>query len=136
MSAAVVDASVWVSRLVSADVHHAASRTWLETHAASGGQFITPTLALSEIAGAISRRTGDPRSAHDAVAIITRLPTLRLVSVDHNLAQAAARLAADHALRGADAVYVALALEFSLPLITLDNEQLTRSSDVITASKP
>jgi predicted nucleic acid-binding protein len=56
--------------------------------------------------------------------------------VDHDLAQAAARLAADHALRGADAVYMALALELSLPLITLDNEQLTRSSGVITASKP
>ncbi len=136
MSAAVVDASVWVSRLVSADVHHAASRAWLETHAASGGQFVAPTLALSEIAGAVSRRTGNPKSAYDAVAVITRLPTLRLVSVDSNLAQTAARLAADHALRGADAVYVALALELGLPLITLDHEQLARTGGIISASKP
>lgn len=136
MSAAVVDASVWVSRLAPADVHHAASRAWLETHAASGRQFVAPTLALSEIAGAVSRRTGNPKSAHDAVAVITRLPTLRLVSVDSNLAQTAARLAADHALRGADSVYVALALELGLPLITLDHEQLARTGGLISASKP
>ena len=136
MRAAVVDASVWVSRLVPVDVHHAASRAWLETQAASGGQLVAPTLVLSEIAGAVSRRTGNSRSAHDAVAIITRLPTLRFVSVDSNLAQTAARLAADHALRGADSVYVALALELGLPLITLDQEQLTRTGGIISASKP
>ncbi len=102
MSAVVIDASVWVSRLVPSDVHHSISRVWLERRAAAGDQFVTPTLALSEIAGAIARRTGRPSSAHDAVAAITRVPGLRLVSVDRRLAQLAARLAADHSLRGAE----------------------------------
>ena len=59
-----------------------------------------------------------------------------LMSLDSNLAQTAARLAADHALRGADSVYVALALELGLPLLTLDQEQLTRTGNIISASRP
>ncbi len=136
MSAVVIDASVWVSRLVPSDVHHSISRVWLESRAAAGDQFVAPTLALSEIAGAIARRTGRPRSAHDAVAVIARIPALRLVPVDRRLAQLAARLAADHSLRGVDAIYVALASVLSLPLVTLDQEQLTRAASIITAQQP
>ena len=37
----VVDASVWVSRLVPQDVHHEASRGWLAHHLARGGDLPT-----------------------------------------------------------------------------------------------
>jgi len=136
MSAAVIDASVWVSRLVSADVNHQVSRLWLQASAASGDQFVCPTIVLAEIAGAISRRTRDAHSANEAVNTITRIPTLRLVTLDRRLAQVAARLAADHALRGADAVYAAVASELELPLITFDDEQLKRTQGLITALSP
>jgi predicted nucleic acid-binding protein len=136
MSAAVIDASVWVSRLAPVDVHHRASRQWLETHAASGDQFVCPTLVLAEIAGAVARRTGDAHTANEAVAAIERIPALRLLSLDPRLAKTAARLAADYALRGADAVYVAVASELSLPLITFDDEQLTRAKSLITTMMP
>ena len=33
MTAVVVDASVWVSRLIPADTHHVVSRVWLEQRA-------------------------------------------------------------------------------------------------------
>jgi predicted nucleic acid-binding protein len=136
MSAVVIDASVWVSRLVPVDVHHHASRQWLEAHAAAGDQFVCPTLVLAEIAGAVARRTRDARTANEAVAAIERIPTLRLLSLDPRLAQTAARLAADHALRGADAIYVAVASELSLPLVTFDDEQLTRARSIITTIMP
>lgn len=136
MSAAVVDASVWVSRLVASDVNHEMSRQWLQARAASGDQFVCPTLLLAEIAGAVSRRSRDADSANEAVKAVTRIPTLRLVPLDRRLAQLAARLAADHALRGADAVYAALATELGLPLITLDDEQLKRTQSLITAIPP
>ncbi len=40
----------------------------------AGDQFISPTLVLAEIAGAVARRTGDARAANEAVAAIARIP--------------------------------------------------------------
>ena len=136
MSAGVVDASVWVSRLVSSDTHHTVTRAWMERHVAAGDPLIAPVLALPEIAGAVARRTGDATLAHQAVSAVLRIPTLRLIDVDARLAQSAARLAADHALRGADAVYVALALELGVSLVTLDREQRDRTSALLTTLEP
>jgi len=133
---AVVDASVWVSRLVSADVHHPLSQTWLESFVSSGGQCVAPVLLLAEVAGAISRRTTEARLGQAALQMLLRLPALRVVSVERRLGMSAAQLAADLGLRGADAVYVALAQQLKVPLVTWDQEQLDRTSSVITARQP
>jgi predicted nucleic acid-binding protein len=65
-----------------------------------------------------------------------RLPVLRLLAVDDTLAEASARLAADLGLRGADAVYVALAARLSARLVTWDREQSRRSAARIYAGPP
>jgi predicted nucleic acid-binding protein len=132
----VVDSSVWVSVLVPADVHHAASRSWLEHHLANAGVLIAPVLLLAEIAGAISRRTGDAQLAHRAVRRISACPALRLVPVDARLGARSAQLAADLGLKGADAVFVATAHELSLPLISWDDEQRGRAATVIGTATP
>jgi len=56
----VLDASIWVSRLVPQDEFHAAVRSWMEEQVEAGLQFISPTYCFPEVGGAISRRTGDP----------------------------------------------------------------------------
>ena len=61
---------------------------------------------------------------------------VRLVAVDRQLADGAARLAARLRLRGADAVYVALAERLDLPLVTLDSQQLERGGSVIDVRRP
>ena len=66
----VVDASVWVSRLVPQDIHHAASQRWLEEQAAGGDL----------VAGAISRRTGRGELAHQAVQVLLRLAEPRHIT--------------------------------------------------------
>ena len=124
-----------MSALVPSDVHHAASRSWLEQRAADQ-LLVAPSLLLPEVASAVSRATGRPLLARRAVRLLTRLPALRLVAVDSELAEAAARLAGDQRLRGADSVYVALAKQLSLPLVTWDLEQASRSSEVIHAGAP
>ena len=67
-----VDASVWVSGLVSEDTHHKATNAWLSQRLAGGDTLVIPSLALAEVAGAISRRTGlvaqERRSARDRTA--------------------------------------------------------------------
>jgi predicted nucleic acid-binding protein len=132
----VVDASVWVSRLVPQDVHHLASRRWLEQHVASGGVLVAPVLLLAEVAGAISRRVGEPELAHQAVESLLRVPGLRLVPIDHRLGKETARLAADLRLRGADAVYVALAHRLNIPLVSWDQEQRERACELIVVRSP
>lgn len=136
MTDAVVDASVWVSRMVPGDVHHTRCEAWFKEQTAGGSLLVAPVFLLAEVAGAISRRTGEPGLAQQAVELLQRLSSLRLVSVDPPLARLAAQLAGDHALRGADAMYVATAHHLGLPLVTLDDEQLTRSRAAVSAIAP
>ncbi len=136
MADAVVDASVWVSRLVAGDVHHTVCARWLSEQVASGWFLIAPALLLPEVAGPIARKTRDRRLGRAAVEGILQVRSLRLVELDEALAQAAATLAADLALRGADAVYVALAARLGLSLITLDGQQLVRAAPVVDVRRP
>jgi len=132
----VVDASVVVSRLVPHDVHHEATRRWLLHHVANEGLLIAPTLLLAEVAGAVARRTGKARLARRAVAAVLRLPGLRLVPLDDALAAAAADLAGQLRVRGADAVYIAAAAALCVPLATWDLEQRERAAPVIDIFVP
>jgi len=45
-------------------------------------------------------------------------------------------LAAEHRIRGCDAVYVALARQLDMPLITLDRQQLERGAAVVATRVP
>ena len=131
MSFIVLDASVWVSRLVPQDIYHTRVKAWMESKAARGVIFLSPALLLAEVAGAISRRLGEPELAQRVVENLQALPGLRLVEMDRSLTQEAARLAASIGLRGADAFYVALAARLALPLVTLDADQMQRSGTVV-----
>jgi len=132
----VVDASVWVSRVVADDVHHGATRPWLDRYLLESRAVTCPLLLLAEVAGSVVRRTGRPHLAERAIDDIRALATLRLVPVGLELAMQAAQLAGDLRLRGADAVYVATAHLLSVPLVTWDRDQLDRSSVVIEAYEP
>jgi predicted nucleic acid-binding protein len=52
------------------------------------------------------------------------------------LADQALPLAAQHRLRGADAVYAAVALAYTTTLISLDNEHLNRLSGIVSVLTP
>jgi predicted nucleic acid-binding protein len=59
-----------------------------------------------------------------------------LVSLDTQLAHQASYVAAEHSLRGSDAVYAAVALQFGTTLITLDQEQHQRVATVLVTRTP
>jgi predicted nucleic acid-binding protein len=132
----VADASVWVSRFVQGDVHHEPSRLWLAGLVEEGTAIVAPALLLPEVAGAIARRIGRPQLAARAVSLLQRLPNMRLVPIEAELSQLAARFAADQALRGADAVYVSLAYRLGVPLVTWDREQRERSPSTVNVVSP
>ncbi len=132
----VVDASVWVSVLVPADVHHMASRGWLEERLREGTPLIAPVILLADVGGAIARRTGDTGLGQRAVDALLAFPNLRLTPVDARVGGEAARLAARLRLRGADAVYVATAALLGVPLVTWDVEQRERAVSVVRGWAP
>jgi predicted nucleic acid-binding protein len=74
--------------------------------------------------------------ARRALSELTRLLTLRIVPFGHDLARLAAQFAARYKLRGADAVYVALAHDLRMPLVTWDDEQRTRAGKVVGVRTP
>ncbi len=127
----VVDASVWVSRLVLKDVFHSLVKAWMQARRDQGVTFLSPALLLPKVAGAISRRTGDPKLARQALDHLQNLPGLRLVQMDQPTVQDASQLAASLGLRGADSDYVAVAARLNLPLATLDADQHARAASVI-----
>jgi predicted nucleic acid-binding protein len=127
----VLDASVWVSRLVSQDEFHAAVKSWMEEQREAGVQFISPALLLAEVGGAISSRTGEPVLGKKAITQLENLPGLRLVEMDNELVRQAAKLAAELGLRGVDSMYVAVARRLDLPLVTFGVDQHERAGELI-----
>ena len=123
----VVDASIWVARLVSEDIFYKPVKEWMSTRLEEDDQFLAPSLLLAEIGGAISRRT-TPSLGLKAIEQVQSLPGLQLVEMENLLLQEAAQLAARLGLRGADSTYVALAARLDLPLMTLDIDQKERAA--------
>lgn len=131
-----VDASVWVSLFVEEEQHHADSREWIERQLRARESMVAPMLLAVEVAGAVARRSGDAADGHAAFARLRRNRQLNLVPLDDRRGILAARLAANLRLRGADATYVAVALEYGVPLVTWDHEHLSRASSIIQVFTP
>ncbi len=75
----VVDASVWVSRLITSDVNYDASHLWMEQYKIAKGLLVAPAILLIEVAAAISRQTGRSDLAKEVVKNLSSLSTMRLV---------------------------------------------------------
>lgn len=129
--AVVTDASVWVARLIPQEPRHATCVEWWRSFDASSGRIIVPVLLLAEVGGAISRRTGKPALARQVVQTLLKTPELTFVPMDQELGEHAAQLAASLGLRGADAVYVALAHRLHVPLLSLDDEHTKKAGKTV-----
>lgn len=132
----VVDASVWSSRILSHDSNHATSYQWSETFISKGGILVVPELLLIEIAAVLTRQTNQPQLAKYTVAGLHTYTPMRIIPFDPILTQASVDAAADLRLRAGDTVYVALARQLTIPLVTWDKEQLQRSSAFIETYTP
>lgn len=132
----VVDASVWVARLIPQDRNHEVAVAWWRAFADAGARAAAPSLMLAEVGGAVSRRTERPQLARRTIAMLLSAPELILVPMERDLSEATARLAAELGLRGADAAYAALALRFHVPLISLDKDHAARAGRRIRVVDP
>ena len=131
-----LDASVVMNTFNPAEAGHAISLQLQTAIQSQAIEVIVPTLLLTEVAATIGRVLGDAPGARDFAMHLSRLPYLRFASLTRPLALEAANLAADYRLRGADAVYVAVARQFGTTLVTLDDQQRTRAAASISTCTP
>ncbi len=131
-----VDANVFISAASVAEAQHQVSLLFFGRAFALSASLCCPTILLPEVAAGIARPTGDVGFATRTVAGILRLPDLTLVELDALRADLAADAATTCRLRGADAVYVAVAQEYGTTLVTWDQELLTRGAAAVTVMTP
>jgi predicted nucleic acid-binding protein len=131
-----VDASVFLNGFNPYEAGHEESRRLLARMQDEATPIIVPTLLLPEVAAAVGRGRDDAELARRFAGTLRQLPHLVLVSLDETLAQQAADVAAQHRLRGSDAVYAVVALRFGSTLVTLDREQRERVAGAVTSRLP
>jgi predicted nucleic acid-binding protein len=131
-----VDASVFLNAFNPREAGHAASKAFLGNLQSKAVPIIAPALLLPEVASAIRRGRDDAALARQFSRAIDKLPNLVLVSLDRQLAMQTIDIAADYGLRGSDAVYVAVALRFACPLVTLDHKQHDRAANALATHYP
>jgi len=131
-----VDASVFVNALSPDEDGSDVSSTFISQLRQEGVVLIQPTLFVTEIVASIARKQNSADIALEILHDLRKFPKLTLIDLDDDLADFASEVAANHRLRGSDAVYAAVALRFGTELITLDREQLDRLPKVLSVRMP
>ena len=132
----VIDASVLIAAFKNNEPAHPASADFLEATVAYPVTLCSPAILFVEIAGAFSRPTHNPDYAARVIREMRALLEIELYPIDSDLASNAEAIAQNFFLRGADALYIALARRMNAPLVTLDKEMLERAPPVITCLSP
>ena len=93
-----------------------------------------PSLALVEAVRTVGRVSGQP----NGYAALDRFTWSRIHfwPLSEGLAQRAAEIAISCGLKGADAIYVALAADLDDVLVTFDREQLDRGASAAQVVEP
>jgi predicted nucleic acid-binding protein len=131
-----LDASIIARSFDPADAAYAVCQELIDLLEQRAVPVIVPRLLLAEVAGVVRRLTRDPIRARLAVDVWRSYAHVQLVPLSDQLVDAAAELAADDALRGADAAYVAVALEHRCALVSLDREQRERAAHRVRTLTP
>jgi predicted nucleic acid-binding protein len=131
----VIDASVVVALHHAGDRHHRVAFAWLKA-LDSNERLAAPNLMVVEVAAAIRRLSGDADLAEEAADDVRSGGWIDLYPLTPEREEAATRMACDVAVRGADAVYLALAAELGQLLVTLDRQQLERGGEVGSVVRP
>jgi predicted nucleic acid-binding protein len=128
---AVIDASVWISFFLESDIHHPRARELIHSLFQNENETVRiPNLALVEIAGTLSRVTRSSILANKSIRILEAL-AVEVHELDEPLSKLATELASQLTIKGADAVYVALARDLADTLVTFDKQQCERAAKIV-----
>ncbi|MDP2306246.1 MAG: type II toxin-antitoxin system VapC family toxin [Pseudomonadota bacterium] len=121
----VLNASVFIAAISPTERHHHQARRLFDSHPDTE-QFLVPELFRVEVIAGLSRR-GEPADFLDTVDAVIRGPRFHARPLDGELLERAVHVARVARLRAYDAVYVALALMWNEPILTLDGEVVERT---------
>ncbi len=133
---ATLDSSVLISLFNAHDRQHAQTAAWFREAVADGEPLRAPVTAIAEVSSAISVGTGDKQLARDVETHIRHSPLFEFLPIAMPLAERAATIAAEHQVRGTDAIYFAVAETLGDRLVTLNPRQLQRGSAVVQTVRP
>ena len=131
-----LDANIFTRTLHPNQSNHAVCGELIAQLSTSNIPIIVPLILLTEVSGAVRRETGAAMQARIFADVVRGLPTIQLVPIDSFLADVAADIASDEALRGMDALYVAVARQYGCALVTLDREVQLRAARVVSVLTP
>jgi predicted nucleic acid-binding protein len=131
-----VDASVIVNAQLPPKPYSSKSKAFLDLIKKGNTKVFLPEAIIPEIISALKRATENSELAYQFAMSLKYIPNFSFVPVDNHLANLVASIVSKTSLKGTDAIYVALALDYNLELITLDKDQLERSKGIIKVRKP
>lgn len=126
----VLDANVAVAAVFPGDPNHAAARARLRGVIEGHHELFLPSVFMAEVVSG-ARRQGNPALGLTAARDIAARATLK--SITPKLATSAGEIIATVPLRGFDAIYVQVAIEFNATLITSDQAVLTHAPCKVAA---
>ena len=130
MSAAAVDASVWIAAQDPGDPFCTASRVFLSHAMAAGIHIHVPTFARVEVACALARKLRNSLQAERLANLVFTTANAKEHPVNAVLLAKALSLGTTKFMRGADALYSATAAVVGCDLVSWDKEHLQRAGAV------
>ena len=131
-----LDASVLISAAKGNEPYSKQSKNFLDSVRNEGYKMLVPEILIPEVASGLVRATADAEFSFEFIRAIRSLPNFAFVPVDGRLADRAVTIILETKLRGADAIYVAVAFEYGIPLITLDEDQLAKGGKLVQVRRP
>lgn len=124
----VIDASVWLSALLPNDVHYRYTVPWRDQIEVSGEQIVVPAHFPAEVAGVLSRTGSNRAFIADTLDDIGSERLFTILPISTAFGRLCAEMASLAAVRGSDAIYLALAQFLDVPMLTWDRQQRERGS--------
>jgi predicted nucleic acid-binding protein len=131
-----IDASVHINALIPVEEGSEISQIFIERIFSQPLSVFSPNLLYVEFAASMARYYNDADRSLSLAEKLLILPGQVWVPLDFLLAEEASRIGAKQRVRGADAVYAAVAQLYKTTLITLDRQQLVRLGNVIPVKTP
>jgi len=133
----VVDSSVFLSGFLNYEPYHKESLKCLVYFKENPSiSLFLPELLIPEVGCIVARMIKNPKLGVDFANSLREFTNFKFIPIDRHIADLSLKIGTLLFLRGADAIYVALAYNFNSTLISLDKEHLKKAKKLIKVIHP